>query len=165
MRTESSDALLDVCLRRLFPIQSHKLFSSPDGRPLLGQLRNLAACVPKQRDGQARAWIAPYSVQGEHRQSIDESACSRATSIDTTKGHIMNPTTVQQQPQQQQSSGAQPPPGAPAGGNWVEESYCGGLSCIIGLLGLWCIICCPVDKRTVYVAAGKKYNMMGAATH
>ncbi|CAM9328855.1 unnamed protein product [Hapterophycus canaliculatus] len=68
-------------------------------------------------------------------------------------------TTIQQQPQ---IGGPQPPPGAPPGGIWVQENYCGGVSWLIGIFGCVCIACCPVDSRTVYTVQGSKYNMMGA---
>ena len=32
---------------------------------------------------------------------------------------------------------------------YAEESYCGVISLIIGIFLFPCIICCPVDKRTV----------------
>ena len=54
------------------------------------------------------------------------------------------------------------PPGAPGGGVWVEEQYCGIASWLIGLFILPCIACCPVDTRTVYVAPnGRRYLPCG----
>ena len=55
------------------------------------------------------------------------------------------------------------PPGAPPGGAWVEEKYCGVISLVIGILILPCIACCPVDSRMIYVAPnGMKYLPTGA---
>lgn len=56
----------------------------------------------------------------------------------------------------------QNPPGAPIGGHWVDDKYCGGLTWAIGCCLLPCIVCCPVDSRTVYVAPnGRKYDQSG----
>lgn len=41
------------------------------------------------------------------------------------------------------------PPGAPDGGRWIHEKYCGPLSCLIGILVCPCIIFCPFDERKV----------------
>ena len=61
------------------------------------------------------------------------------------------------------------PPGAPEGGSWVAEQYCGDQTCIATLivaLFFWpaacCVPCCPCDQRTVYVApTGVKYLANG----
>ena len=84
----------------------------------------------------------------------------------------------QQQPQgypaqQQPGYGQQPymaaamvvqtaPPGAPPGGHWAEESYCGPASCCVGICLFPCICFCPFDKRQVYYAPnGMKYMPSG----
>ena len=43
---------------------------------------------------------------------------------------------------------AVPPPGAPPGGVWQQQSYCGPVSCCIGLFLFWPIVCCPVDDKS-----------------
>jgi len=54
------------------------------------------------------------------------------------------------------------PPGAPPGGTWAEESYFGKVTILICLFCFWPIICCPVDKRQVYVAQnGCRYDQSG----
>ncbi|CAM9726562.1 unnamed protein product [Scytosiphon promiscuus] len=83
---------------------------------------------------------------------------SKEGDSDTTAVVRQQPTQVFVMP----SGGLMPPPGAPAGGSWIEEKYCGGISWVIaGCLCCWCIGCCPVDTRKVYMAGGKKYNMKG----
>lgn len=54
------------------------------------------------------------------------------------------------------------PPNAPPGGRWIQDNYCGGISWVIGILLLPCIVLCPVDKRDVYMAPdGRKYTPQG----
>mmetsp|Transcript_6251 Transcript_6251/g.18491 ORF Transcript_6251/g.18491 Transcript_6251/m.18491 type:complete len:87 (+) Transcript_6251:118-378(+) len=57
------------------------------------------------------------------------------------------------------------PPGAPPGGTWVEEKYCGPMSWCVGCLLCWCVVCCPFDTRQVYQAPdGKKITKSGASS-
>ena len=59
-------------------------------------------------------------------------------------------------------AGAVPPPGAPPGGRWGQEPYCGPVSLCIFCFLFWPIVCCPVDSRTVYFAPdGRRYGMAG----
>ena len=72
------------------------------------------------------------------------------------------PPVYQEQPSQQQynpQSGPPQqggerfvPPGMAPGGHWEKENYCGPISIVIGFCVCWCIVCCPVDERDVYVA-------------
>lgn len=54
---------------------------------------------------------------------------------------------------QQQPAAVHAPPGAPLGGFWVEERYCGIITWAVTLFCLCtvgvCTCCCPCDKRTV----------------
>lgn len=50
---------------------------------------------------------------------------------------------------QQQGVGAGPPPGAPPGGAWIEDKYCGTTTWIVAIFCCFCVCCCPCDKRTV----------------
>ena len=40
-----------------------------------------------------------------------------------------------------------PPYGAEPGGIWKVEKFCGGISCIICLMGFVCVCCCPCDGK------------------
>ena len=56
-----------------------------------------------------------------------------------------------------------PPPGAPPGGEWKNEKYCGCISCLACMVcGCLVLLCGPYDERTVYVLTdGKKYKEDG----
>ena len=57
----------------------------------------------------------------------------------------------------QQAQAVNPDPrlgGVQPGGAYVNESYCGVISIVIGVFLLPCICCCPVDKREVYLEPG-----------
>ena len=55
-----------------------------------------------------------------------------------------------------------PPRGAPPGGHWMEDSYCGTGSIVVGICLFPCICFCPFDKRQVYVAPdGRKFDSNG----
>ncbi|CAM9732107.1 unnamed protein product [Ectocarpus sp. 4 AP-2014] len=66
-------------------------------------------------------------------------------------------------------AGTAPPGDAPAGGNWVQDQYCGCKSwlCCVGLIlvggvpGLF-VPCCPCDTRLVYVVSGHKFTKTGS---
>lgn len=83
-------------------------------------------------------------------------------------------TVVQQQPEGSQGDGApkvivmqagggqgSAPPGVAAGGQWIQEKYCGPITWVIGLCLFWPVVCCPCDNRMVYMMNGVKYNMQG----
>ena len=58
--------------------------------------------------------------------------------------------------------GMAPPLGAPPGGMWVQDSYCGPVTFLIGFFVFCFVCCCPCDKRLVYQApSGEKYNKDG----
>ena len=67
------------------------------------------------------------------------------------------------------AAGLPTPPGAPIGGQWIQEKYCGTITWLVVILGYFLIACysllflnCPLDERTVYIAPnGAKYNQMG----
>merc|ERR1711990_955623 len=48
--------------------------------------------------------------------------------------------------------GMGPPPGAPAGGQWVPDQYCGIITILIAIFLVPCVCCCPCDTRSVYLA-------------
>lgn len=51
------------------------------------------------------------------------------------------------------------PPGAPTVGVWVEERYCGLTTWLVTLIGNFpCAYFCPCDRRTVWLAGGKKVS-------
>ena len=55
-----------------------------------------------------------------------------------------------------------PPPGAPPGGVWVNDNYCGPVTICIAILICFPTCCCPCDTRTVYLAPnGQKFNEQG----
>eukprot|EP00903_Cladosiphon_okamuranus_P021494 g19760.t1 len=55
------------------------------------------------------------------------------------------------------------PPGAPTTGRWIEERYCGLTTWLISTVGSFpCSYFCPCDRRTVWIAEGRKYNTQGA---
>jgi len=67
--------------------------------------------------------------------------------------------------QQQPMMGGMPasiggaPPGAPEGGRWVTQSYCGDTTCIAAIVvaflfwpAVCCVPACKCDERTVYMA-------------
>ena len=61
-----------------------------------------------------------------------------------------------------------PPPGAPPGGYYMQDTYCGGLTICIGIVVCWFTFCgclmaaCPLDKRLVYMGPnGQKYRQSG----
>merc|ERR1719362_115759 len=50
------------------------------------------------------------------------------------------------------------PPGAPPGGQWIPDQYCGILTILIAIFLVPCVCCCPCDTRQVYLApTGTKY--------
>ncbi|CAM9871618.1 unnamed protein product [Scytosiphon promiscuus] len=59
-----------------------------------------------------------------------------------------------------------PPPGAPPGGEWEREPYCGKNSWLVAIflhcIGGWCVVYCPIDTRRVYITENKKYSKTGA---
>jgi len=57
--------------------------------------------------------------------------------------------------------GSSVPPGAPPGGSWMMESYCGDQTVIATLIVAFfflpaacCVPCCKCDQRHIYVAPG-----------
>ena len=55
-----------------------------------------------------------------------------------------------------------PPPGAPPGGVWMNDNYCGPVTICIAILICFPTCCCPCDTRTVYLAPnGQKFNEQG----
>lgn len=58
--------------------------------------------------------------------------------------------------------GAAPPPGAPPGGVWIQEKYCGLITWLVAIFVCGCVCCCPCDDRTVYQVGGVRYNQYGA---
>lgn len=65
-------------------------------------------------------------------------------------------------------SEAPPPPGAPAGGEYKQESYIGIITLIIFVILLFVFwpaafgaFCCPCDTRKVYIVNGTKYVPSG----
>ncbi|CAN0127245.1 unnamed protein product [Ectocarpus sp. 12 AP-2014] len=83
--------------------------------------------------------------------------------MEGTTATIGQPTTAEpvQKTQQEGTMGivvGMPPPGAPAGGEWVQEKYCGCCESCAKLI-CCCLFCyTPFDSRTVYVVEGKKYK-------
>jgi len=58
--------------------------------------------------------------------------------------------------------GRAPPPGAPAGGQWQQEKFCGIVTMVVTAFCCWCAFCCPCDTRPVYVGPdGKTYKEDG----
>ena len=56
-----------------------------------------------------------------------------------------------------------PPVGAPAGGVWARESFCGPVTLLIGICFFIPSCFCPCDQRNVYIAPdGMKYNEVSA---
>ena len=56
----------------------------------------------------------------------------------------------------------QAPYGAPPGGTWVREPYCGPITLLIGICFFLPSCFCPCDQRNVYIAPnGYKYNEHG----
>jgi hypothetical protein len=63
------------------------------------------------------------------------------------------------------------PPGAPEGGNWVMQSYCGDTTCMATILVavfFWpatcCVPCCKCDQRQVYVACVLRLSLPSPAS-
>ncbi|CAM9912928.1 unnamed protein product [Ectocarpus sp. 8 AP-2014] len=87
--------------------------------------------------------------------------------MEGTTATIGQPTTAEPEWKTQQegtmgSAGRTPPPGAPAGGEWVEEKYCGCCESCVKLM-CCCLFCyTPFDSRMVYVVGGKKYKAAAA---
>lgn len=55
------------------------------------------------------------------------------------------------------------PPGAPPGGHFVREKFCGTNTWAIGICLLPCICACPQDEREVYTAPdGSRWTRSGA---
>lgn len=55
------------------------------------------------------------------------------------------------------------PPGAPPGGYWTMDRYCGVVTTLLFLFCCICAPCCPCDEREVYRAPnGQKYSRNGA---
>ncbi|CAM9229732.1 unnamed protein product, partial [Pylaiella littoralis] len=50
------------------------------------------------------------------------------------------------------TEGRPPPRGAPPGGEWETEPFCGARSWLVGIF-CWCVICCPIDKKMALVAS------------
>lgn len=59
-------------------------------------------------------------------------------------------------PRQAQVAGSAPPSGAPAGGQWIQEKYCGLATVLVGVFLLPCVCCCPCDDRTVSEAGPRR---------
>jgi hypothetical protein len=60
------------------------------------------------------------------------------------------------------SQGPAPPFGAPPGGIWRHERYCGCTSCLLCLM-LVPVCCCPCDERRTYIAPdGTRFVMSGS---
>ena len=64
-----------------------------------------------------------------------------------------------------------PPPGAPGGGVWTEEKYCGKTTwtaCIVVTLLFFpaagCVPCCKCDSRTVYKIRGRRIGPLRSRT-
>jgi len=55
------------------------------------------------------------------------------------------------------------PAGAPSGGRYIMEKYCGPVTWCIFCFCCCCAVCCPCDDREVYVAPdGRKFTRLGA---
>lgn len=70
-----------------------------------------------------------------------------------TRIWIIRPPCLSQMKVQMIQHATGGPPGAPPGGNWMKDRYCGWKSiCLccwtLGSIGC-CVICCPCDERTV----------------
>ena len=64
--------------------------------------------------------------------------------------------------------GGKVPPGAPPGGTFETESYCGTTTQIMALVAccffwpaLFCIPCCKCDSREIYKVNGVHYDLRG----
>lgn len=49
----------------------------------------------------------------------------------------------------QGATGGGAPQGAPQGGQWVQEKYCGLITWLVGIFIFPCVCCCPCDDRLV----------------
>ena len=49
----------------------------------------------------------------------------------------------------QAGPGGNAPQGAPQGGQWVQEKYCGLITWLVGIFIFPCVCCCPCDDRLV----------------
>jgi hypothetical protein len=67
---------------------------------------------------------------------------------------VSNQPVMMQQPVMQQQILMQTniPYGAPPGGHYESEQYCGVVTILIGIFLFPCVCCCPCDSRQVYVA-------------
>ena len=55
------------------------------------------------------------------------------------------------------------PPGAPPGGHWIMDKYCGVVTTLLAIFVCCCVCCCPCDEREVYVSPdGRKFSRNGA---
>lgn len=49
----------------------------------------------------------------------------------------------------QAGAGGNAPQGAPQGGQWIQEKYCGLITWLVGIFIFPCVCCCPCDDRLV----------------
>ena len=49
----------------------------------------------------------------------------------------------------QAGPGGNAPQGAPQGGQWIQEKYCGLITWLVGIFIFPCVCCCPCDDRLV----------------
>ena len=79
---------------------------------------------------------------GEHRVvTVGHSIAGGPGNTVMANPHVV--TVVQTGP------GGQPPPGAPPGGVWIVDKYCGTTTWLVAIFLLPCVCCCPCDDRTV----------------
>ncbi|CAM9661251.1 unnamed protein product [Ectocarpus fasciculatus] len=95
---------------------------------------------------------APYPATDEYKPINRAAASPTAYAV-----------TGQPVPQAVEAAPVVAAPGAPTTGMWVEERYCGLTTWLITVVGSFpCSYFCPCDRRTVWVAGGKKYDEKGA---
>eukprot|EP00903_Cladosiphon_okamuranus_P016368 g15095.t1 len=119
-----------------------------------------AAYVPAGKDGyterdavQATAVPVTHSVQtAPHPQTATYQTAGVVTQQPP-------PTVVVMQAG---PAGGNAPQGAPQGGQWIQEQYCGLITWLVGIFIFPCVCCCPCDSRLVYLVNGTRYNSFGA---
>eukprot|EP00752_Nemacystus_decipiens_P006182 g5579.t1 len=108
---------------------------------------------------QATATAVPvtHSVQTTHPQQQSQPQYYQQGVV-TQQPAPAPQTVVVMQP----GPGGSAPQGAPQGGQWVQEKYCGLITWLVGIFIFPCVCCCPCDDRVVYLVNGTRYNSFGA---